>query len=219
LAVGLVACLLGSLACASSRQTRSVETHGFLGDYSQLGKDESGRVSLVYVKSGVDWSRYDAVWIDSVTVWYGTETSKLSKEEAQMLTDHFYSALVENLGKSYRIAKQAGPGVLRIRAAVTEAKGAKVVGNTVTSLQPLAKVASTGMGMATDTTVWVGKATFEGEIRDSMDDVRLIAAVDERTGTKNVLVGLKKWSQVRRVLDVWSENLAERLTELRGATK
>ena len=49
-----------------------------------------------------------------------------------------------------------------------------------------------------------------------MTNVRLMAAVDERAGTKNLFVGLKKWSQVKRVFEVWSEKLRERLSELRA---
>jgi hypothetical protein len=213
----LVALLIGVGACAKTRQTRSTETRGFMGDYSQLGEDESGRAALVYVNPDADWSKYEAVMIDSVTVWHDTEDAKISDEDAQMLTDHFYAALHEELSKDYRMVDQPGPAVMRVRAAVTETKGAKVIGNAVTSLHIGAKLVSMGLGAATDTQVWVGRATFEGEIRDSMTDVRLMAAVDQRAGTKNPLVGLKKWSQVRRIMDVWSENLRERLSELRGS--
>jgi hypothetical protein len=217
LATSLVALLLGLGACAKTRQTRSTETRGFMGDYSQLSEDESGRVALVYVKPDADWRKYDAIMIDSVTVWHDTEDSKISDEDAQMLTDHFYAAIHDELAKDYRMVDQPGPGVMRLRAAVTETKGANVIGNAVTSIHLGAKVASTAMGAAADTQVFVGRATFEGEIRDSMTDVRLMAAVDQRSGTKNPLVGLKKWSQVRRIMDVWSENLRERLSELRGS--
>jgi hypothetical protein len=217
LAASLVALLLGIVACAKTRQTRSTETRGFLGNYSQLGEDETGRVALVYINPDADWSKYDAAMIDSVTVWYDTEDSKISDEDAQMLTDHFYAALHDELVKDYRMTDQPGPGVMRVRAAVTETKGAKVIGNAVTSIHLGAKVASTALGAASDTQAFVGRATFEGEIRDSMTDVRLMAAVDQRSGTKNPLVGLKKWSQVRRIMDVWSENLRERLSELRGS--
>lgn len=216
-AAGLVALLLGTSACATTRQTRSTETRGFLGDYSQLSEDETDRVALIYVNPNVDWRDYDAVMIDSVTVWHASDDLKFSDDEAQMLTDHFYASLHDELGKDYRIVDQPGPGIMRVRAAITESKGAKVVGNAVTSIHLGAKVASTALGAATDTQAFVARATFEGEIRDSMTDVRLMAAVDQRSGTKNPLVGLKTWSQVRRILDVWSENLRERLSELRGS--
>ena len=216
LAASLIVLMLGVGACAKSRQTRSVETHGFLGDYSQLRKGEGKEAQLIYINPSADWRDYDAVMIDSVTLWRTSKTSKLSAEDAQMLTDHFYAALREELAKDYRIADQPGPGVMRLRVAVTEAKGAKVLGNAVTSIYLPAKAASTIVGVATDTQVWVGAATLEGEIRDSMSNVRLMAAVDERAGTKNPMVGLKKWSQVKRVFEVWSENLRERLSELRA---
>lgn len=214
---GLVALLIGIGACAKTRQTRSTETRGFLGDYSQLGEDESDRAALVYVNPDADWSQYKAVMIDSVTVWHDTEDAKISEEDAQMLTEHFYAAIHDELSKDYRMVDQPGPGVIRLRAAVTEGKGAKVIGNTLTSIHLGAKVASTVIGNAADVQVFVARATFEGDLRDSMTNVRLIAAVDQRSGTKNPFVGLKKWSQVRRIMDVWSENLRERLSELRGS--
>jgi hypothetical protein len=216
LATSLIVLMLGAGACATSRQTRSVETHGFLGDYSQLREGKGKEAQRIYINPNANWRDYDAVMIDSVTLWHTAKTSKLSAEDAQMLTDHFYTALHEELAKDYRIADQPGPGVMRIRAAVTEAKGAKVLGNAVTSIYLPAKAASTIVGVATNTQVWVGAATVEAEIRDSMSNVRLAAAVDERAGTKNPFVGLKKWSQVKRVLEVWAENLRERLSELRA---
>ena len=40
--------------------------------------------------------------------------------------------------------------------------------------------------------------------------------MDERSGTMNPFVDLKKWSQLKRVFEAWSENLSERLSELLG---
>ena len=216
LLASLVALVLGVGACSTTRQTRSAEKHGFLGDYSQLREVETDRAALIYVDPAVNWRDYDAVMIE-VTVWHSSENAKLSDEEAQMLTDHFQAALHEELSKDYRIADRPGPGVMRLRVAMTEAKGARVIGNAVTSIYLPAKVISTAVGVATDTQVWVGAATFEAEMRDSMSDTRLMAALDERAGTHNVVVGLKEWSQVRRIFDVWAEKLRKRLEELRAA--
>ena len=43
--------------CALTRQTRSVEKSGFLGDYSDLREGGSGEAQLVYIKPGARWSR------------------------------------------------------------------------------------------------------------------------------------------------------------------
>ena len=93
-AAGLVALLLGTDAYAKTRQTRSTETRGLLGDYSQLSEDETDRVALIYVNPDVDWRDYDAVMIDSVIVWHASDDLKLSDDEAQMLTDHYYASPV-----------------------------------------------------------------------------------------------------------------------------
>ena len=217
LVTGVLALSLGVGACAETRKTGSPTMHGFLGDYSQLSKDTSGRVTLIYVNPAADWRSYNAIMIDSVTLWKSSSTSKqLSPKDAQMLTDHFYDALHDELGKTFRIVDRPGIGVMRVRGAITEAKGAIVPVNVATTLHGGAKVATTVVGVATDTQIWVGKATFEGEVRDSVSDVQLMAAVDERAGAKNILVGLRKWSEVKRALDTWAENLSERLSELRG---
>ena len=68
-------------SCATTRQTRSVETSGFLRDYSQLREGEGEEAQLVYVDPTGQWSSYDAVMIDSVTIWQSEGTNHLSGED------------------------------------------------------------------------------------------------------------------------------------------
>jgi len=210
-----VAVLLSS--CATTRRTRGAQEQGFLGDYSQLQKGEKDEAYLIYINPAADFSKYNAIIIDSVTIWHKSKAAKVSLEDQQMLTDHLYATLHEELGKDYKIVTRPGPGVLRLRAAITEAKGARVVGNTVTTIVPQLKILSSLTGMATDTQVWVGKAGVEGEIVDSMTDERLMAAVEERAGTKAFRALGGKWKNVRQVFDYWADRLSNKLAELRGA--
>ena len=55
--------------CPTTRQTRSVEKSGFLGDYSQLREGGMGEAQLVYIKSGVPWSRYTKALRGGVSKW------------------------------------------------------------------------------------------------------------------------------------------------------
>jgi len=213
--LGILVLSLALAACATTRQTRSVETSGFLGDYSQLQEGEKGQAQLIYVNPNTKFSAYDAIMIDSVTLWEDSETSELSQEDQQMLTDFFYQALHEKLSKDFQVVDSPGPRVMRLRAAIIEAKGARVVMNSVTSIIPQFRLLSTLLGRATDTAPWVGKATAEVEITDSMTDVRLVAGVDQRTGTKALRSGLKTWSDVKTVFDYWAGRMATRLQELR----
>jgi hypothetical protein len=217
-AKGLAALALAALAaaCATTRQTRSVEPSGFLGDYSQLRPGEGEEALLVYVRPGLDLSGYEAVLIDPVTLWQTESTTKLSSEEAQQLTDSLYTKLRESLSRDWRIAEEPGPGVLRVRAALTEAKGARVAGQAVTSVIPQLRLLSTVAGLSTDAQVFVGKAAAEAEITDALTGERLLAAVDERAGTKALGGGFGTWSHVDEAFEYWAERMRTRLAELRS---
>ncbi len=218
-APSVIVCLgLGLLvaACATTRQTRSVEKSGFLGDYSQLREGGDDEAQLVYIDPDADFSVYNAILIDSVTLWHESDLSKIPAEELQALTDYLYSALQKELSKDYEIVNTPGVGVLRFRAAITEAKGARVVGNVVTSVIPQLRMLSSVAGLATDTQVFVGKCGIEAEMTDSLTNFRLMAAVDERAGTKALRGGLGEWSEVERAFDYWAERLRKRLETLRA---
>jgi hypothetical protein len=211
-----VGCVVIAVGCASTRQTRSVEPQGFLRDYSQLREGQGDEEQLIYIDEGANWKGYDSVLIDSVTIWYTKKTADLSAEDSQALTDLFYQALHDQLSQDYRIVDRPGPGTLRLRAAITQAKGANVVGNTVTTIVPQARVLTTVSGSATDTQVLVGTATIEGEITDSMSGRRLAAVVDERAGTKSFGGLGGKWKQVDEAFQHWAKSLRTQLAELRG---
>jgi len=212
----MVGLLLGLASCATTRTVRSAaESSGFLGDYSQLRPGQGKEAQLVYLKPDTNWAQYQAIILDSVTLWKNDETAKISDEDAQQLTDYFYAQLHEQLSQDYQIVENPGPGVMRLRAAITEAKGAKVAGNAVTTVVPQLKLLTTAGGLATDTRGFVGEATVEAEITDSVTGTRLAAGVDERAGTKAYRAGLKEWSHVKRAFEYWAERLRERLAELR----
>ena len=217
----LAAALLLSLASAGCQTTRAsdrVEPSGFLVDYSNLEEGGRGEASLVYINPAAEWQRYNSVILDSVTLWYTAE-EKLSPQEAQRLTDTLYQALHKELeAKGYSIVTVPGPHVLRLRAAITEARGARVVANAVTSIVPQLRLATTVIGFTTDTAVFVGKASVEGEIIDSLSNVRLAAGVDRRVGAKT-LRAFGEWSQVEDAFEVWAERIASRLAELRAGGK
>ena len=68
-ATSRVPLLLGLGARAKTRQTRSTETRGFLGDYSQLREDETGLVGLK------EWSQVRRI----MDVWLGNLRERLSE--------------------------------------------------------------------------------------------------------------------------------------------
>lgn len=204
--------------CATTRQPRGApETSGFLGDYSMLEPGTGDQAGLVYIAPDADFARYDKVLLDSVTLWQNEDAKSLSAEERQALTDYLYEAVHRELSKDYTMVTKPGPGAIRIRLALTEEKGAKVVADTVTSVVPQLRLLATLGGMATDVRLTVGAASVEMEITDSLSGRRLAAAVDERWGTKALRGGILKWSDAKEAFDYWADRLRKRLAEERGA--
>jgi hypothetical protein len=212
-AVGIA--LLASLALASAgcgiiRPTRGrhfeeAQHSGFLKDYSQLAPREGFDAQEVYVAPQVAWPKYDSIYIESVTLWVNDDSKKIDPKDQQMLTDMLYKSMSDKLGEKFKLAKADGPGVIKLRMALTETKGARVALNTVTTVIPQLRAVSTIAGLGTDTAALVGAASLEAEATDGITDERLAAVVDSRAGTKGIMRMLSKWADVEAICDHWGE--------------
>ncbi len=214
---GLVVTPLLVAACTATRGRRGTpEETGFLGDYTQLQHVDGYPAALVYVKPGVQWSRYNAVQIDSVTLWTDASTSGLSAEDQQMLTDTLYKSLCDDISKYFAIANQPGPNTIRLRVALTQVQAAKPVLRTVTTVVPQMRVLGTVIGLSADTATTVGSATVEMEALDSVTNERLAAAVDDRAGTKVLFAGraYTTWGDVEAAFKYWSDRIAWQLARV-----
>jgi hypothetical protein len=218
----LVALSLGlTLACAGTRQTREkpVES-GFLSDYSKLQPVGEDRAQLVYLKPGLDLSSYRAAWIEPVKLHAAATDSnlaELSREDQQMLADRLHTAIVTALSEDWPLASQAGPGVLVVRGALTEAGASNVALDVVATVIPQVRLLSMAVGLGADTAATVGKARAEVEVLDGASREQLMAGVDERVGTRDIEGVTDKWSDVQMAFDVWAERIRLRLAEHRGS--
>ncbi|HVM94861.1 MAG TPA: DUF3313 domain-containing protein [Candidatus Acidoferrales bacterium] len=218
--VSLIALLAVSqmvTGCASTRGRRGEpEKSGFLGDYSQLKENPDYPAALVYVKPGVQWSRYNSVQIESAGLWVNEETKSLSPEDQQHLTDVLFSKMFTEMGKVFTVVNQPGPGTLRIRAALTQAQGAKVGLRVVSTIVPQLRMAGGLVGLAGDTATTVGSATAEFEVLDSVTNERLAAAVDSRAGTKVLFAkrSYSTWGDVEEACTRWSARAAWQLARV-----
>ena len=215
------ACLtLGLAGCAPTHQAASARPSGFLGDYSQLRPGKEGQALLVYVNPDARWAGYDKMLIDPVAMWADAAKSGLlmdvSREEQQVLIDYLDASLRNALGKDYKLVDRPGAGVLRLRVAITEAEGSAVLLDAASTVVPQLRTLSLAKRITTGTDMFVGKAGIEGELKDSMTDRRLAAAVDRRVGQKSVEGVTNTWGDVQNSFDQWSERLRVRLSELRG---
>ncbi len=215
--LALASLCLGLVTCGGTRQRRDMETSGFLGDYSQLTKStEEDPALLSYVNRKVRWGQYDAIIIQVVQLWGSPDLEKLSPDDAQMLTDYAFHTLHEHLGRDFRILDEPGPGVIRLRAAITEARGAAVARRAASTVMPQAAIVSGIVGNTADTAITVGTISIEVELLDSLSGEPLHSAADRRSGRKRISGMTLRWVDVQEALDFWAERLRERLVQLRA---
>jgi len=214
ISMGLLALVCAMVACAASRGRRGdAPESGFLGDYSQLESNKDWPAKKVYFNPNADWSRYNTIELDSVTLWVDKVTGKLSEKDQQMLTDTLFTALHEQLGEYFEMSDQPGPNAIRVRVALTQGKGARTVMRSITSIHPGTLLLGGAVGLSLDTANSVGTATAEFELLDSVTNERLGAAVDQRAGTKVfALIAPKrtftKWGDVKTISNYWAERAA-----------
>jgi hypothetical protein len=171
--IALVTVAAAATGCGIIRPTRGrhfeeAERSGFLRDYSQLKPQEGYDAQEIYVRPSTPWKDYSAIYIESVSLWIKDESKKPSAEDQKKITDMLYKSLNDKLSENFKIVDRPGPGVIQIRAALTEAKGARVALNTVTTVIPQARAVSTIVGLGTDTAALVGAASMEAEATDSI---------------------------------------------------
>jgi hypothetical protein len=221
LAAGLILAL--AAGCASTRHVKQSEKDfsGFLGDYSQLQPGAEGQANFVYANPSAPWKSYDKVYIRPVQLWQAeSEQSSLgsvSFEDKQMLVDYLHVALAGSLSKNFKLVDKAGPGVLVVSAAVTEAGAAKPVVNLLSTVTPVGLVIGAGKAAVTGKSPGVGSVSVEAEFTDGVSGKRVLAVVDSRAGTKRV--GAKfgdTWSDVHEAFKFWSEKVNARLVSLKS---
>jgi hypothetical protein len=200
--------------CAATRQSRQeVKGSGFMQDYSILEAGGEDQAKLRYVAKDADFSRYQAVVVDSVSLWSGPGLAKLKPEEKRALVDHAYTALVTALAKSFRIATVPGHDTLRVRAAITEATGSAPVPDVVATVIPQVRLIGSLTGLAADSALTVGEASGEVEVTDSLTNRVVAAGVDRRVGQRSIRGVFSKWDDVEEAWNVWAEQLRMRLVE------
>jgi len=212
---GLAVCaLLGLVGCASTRQVDVNQQSGFLGNYNMLHKGGVREDAYVYVDPRGGWDKYTKVWLKPVEFWHAADPEsplgKLSAEDQQMLVDSLRVALVEALTNSFQLTDQAGPGVLVIRAALTDGRPSKPVAGVVSRVFVPLRVASYGKHPVTDP--GVGQVVVEADLTDGQTGKRVAAVVDGRAGPRSMPSKFgSTWGDVKKAFDWLAKRLDNRL--------
>jgi Protein of unknown function (DUF3313) len=151
--------------------------------------------------------------IAPVTFW-AADDSKVSAADQQALCNYMYTVLVTDLGKSFAIVDQPGPGVLKVSAALTDASSAVPVLRSISVVVPQARALSVIKMAATGTYAFVGSAQGAIKINDSVTGQLLAAAVDQRVGGASIKnVAVWQWGDAENAMDFWGNEIDQRLVQ------
>ncbi len=217
--VFLIVMMLMMGGCFTSQPVRDVTPSGFLEDYSQFQPGERGEAALIYRNPNANLGSYDKFMIDNVAIWYSEEESlrDLPEEELKQLSLLLKVRVIEALkNEGLTRVKEPGPGVMRIRAAITDAKKSKPILDAATTVIPQARIVSSARRLAFGTHSFVGRAGIEGEVLDSQTGERLGAIVDRRAGGKTLEGSFNSWDDVEQSFKFWADRFGYRLCMAKG---
>lgn len=190
----LITCLGG---CANRPgQTES----GFLSSYNGLKR-----------VSDAQYARADHEALAQLTGFYVEEARLLvdrtpdgtviSAKDAAAIEGHIRASLAKSLGTAYVITNAPGPGIGRLRVAVTEVKKPA----TLLNIHPASKLTGAGLG----------GATIESEILDDKG-TQIAALVEPRKGDQFELDTLSDFDDAMDAIDAWAASFRTRLDAARG---
>ena len=130
--------------------------------------------------------------------------------------------MTENDG--YEVVEEPGPGVARIRVAITEVVPVRPTMNTLTTWVPQMRLMSGLVGAATGSNFFVGQIGMEAEFIDAESGERLAAKVSKQAGKKYVpftdrtAKTASKWGQIEQAMDYWAQQLRKRVDTFQAKT-
>jgi hypothetical protein len=198
----------------------SMPKSGFLQDYSLLGKDDMmKKADKIYINKKADWGKYDQIMLDDIVFMIADEAKFKGFEAKELadLADAFSKAIMMNLAGPYEFTDKPGPGVMRLRVALTNLNPNNPVTGTITTIIPIGILASGVKKGATGEHIGMGEISFEAEILDSRSGEILAAVIDAESGKKyKIHKSVSKWGQTIDIFNKWAQTLRKRLDTLTG---
>jgi hypothetical protein len=189
---------------------------GFLGDYSRLRPVPGQKKAMRYMAPGFKLGAYKKVMVEPVRVALAHDSNAYVFEPLEMhkLSGALKEAVETELRGVVMVVDRAGPGVLVVRAALTDVTTANVAKGTASKLTPV------GLGLnlvklsSGNGTVGVGSATIEAELIDGGTQRRVAAFMDKQIGRRPDGRDLdKRWENAEGAFQYWAKRFRQRLIE------
>jgi hypothetical protein len=196
-----------------------IQVSGLLGDYSHFHPDPVKPSTLIYRSDKHNLGEYEKLIFDPILVFFSpqAEYKGIQPDELKKLTDYFRTAIVKAIQDVYPITDKPGPGVLRLRAAITDLAPTKPVLATVTTISPFALVTTGIVEHFKGAPPFYAQVQIEAELIDSQTGERVVGYVSRKAGQKDPVKAVSKWKDVEGAFDYWANDLKEALVKAKQA--
>jgi hypothetical protein len=215
---------------------------GFLSDYARLRPVPDDEGMLCWRDTKTDWKRYDKVLFERIHVYLkpGAKPNPIDPTDLKMLLDYFHAALVKATRPEAQIVTTSGPGVLRVRIALTELTPTNTLDSLAGTAVPYGFVAEIGSGAATGrpagSTPYMGDTGIAVQFRDGASGRVVAECADNEIGRKyaddlekgvtgavtawanGYVESFTSWSYAKDAFDKWAAIFARRFDAVRGIT-
>lgn len=181
----------------------------FIDNMPQLAQDPDRAGAMIWTKPGVNRAAYTKVMIEPITIFISrdSEYQDLDANELKALADGFNETLIKTLEPEIAVLNKAGPGVVYLRAALTNVKLAKKKRGLL-SYTPIGLVA-TAVADAAGARISLKDAAVEIEMLDSTTGERLGVLVDRAptaAGSESL-----SWDSINDVFKFYAERFKARM--------
>lgn len=214
--VGLLLLTCGMLMGCASSQTSKEAPSGFLTNYPPFQPGPADGVDKLYTKPGMDLSKFNRVMVEEVQFYLKKSAADqgIQASELKELSDTFHRAVFDALGNAYPVVTEPGADVLRIRLAITDIETSNPAVSGITTVLPVGLAISLAKKATTGAHTGVGGASMEVEFLDSMNNERLVAAIDTFDGSK--MSGFSKLGATKDAFEFWAKRLRVTLDKAHG---
>lgn len=201
----LIAMLLVQYSLASGSE--------FIEDMPELKQDPDRPGAMIWMKPGVDRAEYRMVMIEPITIFISPDSKYkgLSTDDLQGLAHTFAEAVTRTLEPEVPIVSQAGPGVIYLRAALTDVEVVKkkrgLLGYT-----PIGLVAGAVKSATVGPSVSLKNAALEIEMIDPTTQERVGVLVDKAPTEGD---GELSWDSISKTFEFYAVRFKARMQAAR----
>jgi hypothetical protein len=223
---------------ASETTLANVRRVGFLTDYDRLKPMPGGAGMLCWRSADVDLKRFDKVMFERIQVYLNAGADKsVDPTDLKMLVDYFHKSLVTAITPVAPVVTAPGPGVLRVRFALTDLVPTNTAASLAGTAVPYGFVAEMGSGAAdgkpAGSTPYLGQTGMEVQFRDGGTGQIVAECADREIGLKyaaNMNAGatgaaatwvsgymdsFSQWTYAKTAFDKWAAEFAQRFAALK----